>query len=225
MQEIDALGRRAYTAFLTYANKAEPEAQIRLLRAFNVGQVVTFQPLSISGLTLSREVPENYSWLYKIDQPVPRSYIVNRSAVERDAMRTLQRLASEEFNPAAEVLLDREFRISPQSRFLAKSKILDYRNTLVTIETETNGDGVLVLLDSYYPGWKAYVDGKETQIARANHFYRAVPLPQGRHVVEFKYEPLSFKLGLLISLSTIIAVIGISLLLHFRSRRSLRSPA
>jgi hypothetical protein len=225
MQEIDALGRRPYTAFLTYANGIEPEAQIRLLRAFNVDHVVSFRPLSIAGLSLSREVPEYYSWLYRIEDPVPRAYVVNRGHVENDVMRTLQRLSGSDFDPRAEVLLDREISTGPDRALDAKTEIVHYANTEVTVQTESNADGILVLLDSHYPGWKAYVDGKETAIARANHFYRAVPLPRGRHVVEFKYEPLSFKLGLFISLSTIIAVIGISLLLHFRSRRPLPRPA
>jgi len=220
MQEIDALARRPYTTFLIFANGIEPQAQIRLLRAFNIGHVVSFQPLSISGLSLVREFPENYSWLYKIEQPLPRAYIVNRSAVETDAMRTLQRLADKDFNPGAEVLLDREIAIRPQPSLEGKANILLYQNTLVTIDTEASGDGILVLLDSYYPGWTAYVDGRETRIARANHFYRAVPVPRGKHRVEFRYEPLSFKIGLFISSLTIISVIAISLVLYFRKRRS-----
>jgi hypothetical protein len=80
MQEMDALGRRPYTDFLNFANGIDPQSQIRLLRVFNVGHVVSFQPLSITGLSPLGEFPEYYSWLYKVDQPVPRAYIGCRSA-------------------------------------------------------------------------------------------------------------------------------------------------
>jgi uncharacterized membrane protein YfhO len=64
----------------------------------------------------------------------------------------------------------------------------------------------LVLADAYYPGWKAYVNGKEQVIRRANLFFRAVVLPAGTHTVEFRYDPTSFKLGLAISIATIVAI-------------------
>jgi Bacterial membrane protein YfhO len=217
MQEIDALARTPYTAFLVFANELEPQEQIRLLRAFNVGQIVSFQPLSIDGLNLSKTLPEVYSWIYNVDRPLPRAYVVNRSAVEKQVMSTLQRLADREFDPREQVLLDREIAVPYEPKFEAKSQILRYKNARVTIETETSNDGILVLLDSYYPGWKAYVDGFETPIARANHFYRAVAVPRGRHLVEFKYEPLSFKIGLLISSMTLVALLFISLALFLKS--------
>jgi hypothetical protein len=219
MQEMDALGRRPYTDFLNFANGIDPQSQIRLLRAFNVGHVVSFQPLSITGLSPSGEFPEYYSWLYKVDQPVPRAYIVSKSTVEKDPARTLQRLADKGFDPMAEVILDQEIPVRPTRFSEAKTNILSYRNTFVTIETETNNDGILVFLDSHYPGWKAYVDGRETSIVKANHFYRAVQVSKGRHFVEFKYEPLSFKIGLIISSVTLFSIIVISLVLFLRKEK------
>jgi hypothetical protein len=67
------------------------------------------------------------------------------------------------------------------------------------------------LSDTYYPGWKAFVDGKRTKIYRANYTFRALPLSAGTHRVEFVYDPLSFKLG---ALFTILGIIG----LYFRER-------
>jgi Bacterial membrane protein YfhO len=220
LQEMDALGRRPYTDFLNFANRIDPQAQVRLLRAFNVGHVVSFRPLTIAGLTPAGEFPEYYSWLYKVDQPVPRAYVVVKSTVEKDPVRTLQRLADNGFDPMAEVILDQEIPVRQTRSIEAKTNILSYRNTFVTIETETNDNAILVFLDSHYPGWKAYVDGRETSIVKANHFYRAVQVPTGRHFVEFKYEPISFKIGLIISLLTFISIAAISLVLLLYKRES-----
>ena len=61
---------------------------------------------------------------------------------------------------------------------------------------ESNSPGYLVLLDSYYPGWHAYVDGKEARILAANYAFRAVEVRAGKHRVEFLYRPRSFYAGL-----------------------------
>ena len=57
----------------------------------------------------------------------------------------------------------------------------------------------LVLSDSWYPGWRAVVDGIEVPIERANLLFRAVRLDSGAHVVEFRYEPGWFRLGWVVS--------------------------
>jgi hypothetical protein len=55
--------------------------------------------------------------------------------------------------------------------------------------------GVLVLTDAFYPGWKAFVDGKETPIYRANYLFRGIALAKGQHKIEFLYRPSSFAYG------------------------------
>jgi uncharacterized membrane protein YfhO len=83
----------------------------------------------------------------------------------------------------------------------------EYSPNQVKIEVALDQDGYLVLSDTYYPGWRAYVDGEEKEILRANYAFRAVPLESGRHTVLFKYDPLSFKVGLAISLATWGAIV------------------
>jgi hypothetical protein len=95
-----------------------------------------------------------------------------------------------------------------------KARVLEYHSSGVSCETETSVAGYLVLLDSYYPGWRAYVDGREVEIRRANFAFRAVPVPAGRHQIEFVYKPRSFYVGLTITLLS--AVFGLLSLLMAR---------
>jgi len=71
-----------------------------------------------------------------------------------------------------------------------------------------DGEGFLILSDVYYPGWKVYVDGIEEKIYRADYLLRAVHLPPGFHQVRFVYDPMSFKVGLWIILSTLFCFGG-----------------
>jgi uncharacterized membrane protein YfhO len=86
--------------------------------------------------------------------------------------------------------------------------IQKYSELEAVVKTNSNSNNMLVISDNFYPGWKAYVDDKETKIYRANYTFRAIGLPAGKHIVRFSYEPGSFKIGLAISIvSTIIYII------------------
>lgn len=71
----------------------------------------------------------------------------------------------------------------------------------VIVEANLERDGMLILTDFYYPGWKVYIDGKKEEILRVNYFHRGVKLTKGRHEVVFIYRPVSLIVG--ISVTTI----------------------
>ena len=223
-QEIDALGRRDYSDFLKVANGLSLEQQIKLLGTFNVKYLVSFGELPERNIHLVRRFPQYLSWLYEIKSVVPRAYIVTKYSVEKDSVKILQRLSTREFDPLSEVVLDSEVSLVPSAFSSARADIQRYENNTVTIATATNGESILVLADSFYPGWKAYVDGTESAIFRANHFYRAVRLPGGIHQVEFHYEPRSFMIGAMISLATLVLMILISIRVFVRQRKCAPSP-
>ena len=205
MQEMAALRRWPYVVFVGVASKLPPEKLYRLLGALNVKYVVSFKELP-HGLPLVQHFPEYPSWLYRIDRVIPRVYIVPKVIVEQGLENNLDRLSSAEFDPFRQVILEKPLSISVKKDFQAEAKILRYMNNQVTVQASLNGSGVLVLADSFYPGWQVYVDGKEKEILRANFFFRAVPLSAGEHVVEFRYQPRSFMMGLYISLAFLAAV-------------------
>jgi uncharacterized membrane protein YfhO len=86
-------------------------------------------------------------------------------------------------------------------------RIVKYEPAYIKILVNTTQPGFLVLSDSYYPGWNAYINGNRVELLRANYAFRTVALPNGKNMVEFKYEPMSFYVGGLISLIGILVVI------------------
>lgn len=85
-----------------------------------------------------------------------------------------------------------------------KATILKYESTEVIIGVKTEKKGYLLLTDTYYPGWKATVNGKEAKIYLSDYVFRAVKIPAGESVVKFRFEPESFKKGLLVSLASLL---------------------
>jgi hypothetical protein len=198
-QEIDALARQPYSDFLNFANLTSPDRRVKLIRALNVRYVISFRQLTAAGLTLSRQLPEQYSWLYEVNDPLPRVYIASSTLQETQPAKITRMLSSKEFDAAKTVILDQPVSSDLQRASSSSAVITHYGNTRVTIKASANGAGVLVLADSYYPGWKVFVDGREGRILRANHFFRGVELSAGEHEVCFEYTPWSFTAGLWIS--------------------------
>jgi uncharacterized membrane protein YfhO len=147
-----------------------------------------------------------------------------------EVLKTLQEV---NFKPREAILITEEEYKKVKSDFLEDegrpcsdecpeyAKILKYTPNYVEIETKCNDSRFLVLSDNYYPGWRAYVNGVEKKVVRANYNLRGVIVPHGTTTVQFTYDPLSFKIGASISLFT-IALIGILWpALHRRRRQPL----
>jgi hypothetical protein len=207
MQELDALGTKPYHLFLKVAQKLPAERLYLLLGRLNVKYLNSFRALPEGAVTLVRHLPEYPSWLYRINRVIPRTYIVSKVIVEGDPLKTLDRLSSAEFDPFTEVVLEQALPLSANKDFNSQAQLLRYTNHHVTIQASLNRPGILVLADSFYPGWRAYVEGKESEILRANLFFRGILLPPGNHRVVFRYEPNSFRYGLIVTATTLLSLL------------------
>jgi hypothetical protein len=86
--------------------------------------------------------------------------------------------------------------------------LISYGTNRVEIESRSDGAGFVYSSETYYPGWKAFVDGKETPIYRADLAFRAVEVAPGVHRIVFRYVPKAFFLGLLVTTMTLTAMAG-----------------
>lgn len=177
--------------------------------------------LTVGGQMQNVRIPIEKTYVYENKAVLPRVMWVERAKVMAGETEDeiLAAVLSEEFDPREEVVLEDESKIMSVKAGSAsggnyesrkgqgKVEIKSYKEQSVEIEMESEGDGFLVLSDTYYPGWKAAVDGKETKIYRANFAFRAVEVPAGKHVVKFTFEPTYWRLGLGISLSTLVVVL------------------
>jgi hypothetical protein len=73
--------------------------------------------------------------------------------------------------------------------------LVSYTSDEVILDVESDSGTYLVFSDTYYPGWRAWIDGKPAEISRTNGIIKGIWVPEGRHTVRFLYDPLSYKIG------------------------------
>ncbi len=99
---------------------------------------------------------------------------------------------------------------SPLEKSFNRVQVTAYSANRITLNVLSQTRAYLVLSEVYYPGWKAYVDGLEKDIFPANYAFRGIPIDPGEHNVEFRYQPISIKIGGIISLLTVLFILLIS---------------
>ena len=173
----------------------------------------------LEGLPGRREdlLKENTVKLYRHHNCLPRAWLVKDFRV-LDSNMILATMITKEFHPDREVLLEEDPKWGKESfpsAFPNKLGFISASNNQLRLLVQANENSLLVLSDTYFPGWKAFIDGRETKIYRANYTFRAIPLNAGTHRVEFVYDPLSFKLGAVVTLMGIIGCFIVGLFLRY----------
>ena len=138
---------------------------------------------------------------------LPRAYLVPMVKIPEEGAHVLNTYYDESFDPLKKVLLNEEVDFKESTHFKGTVENVAYRPNHVTVKTSQEGNGFLVLMDSYFPGWTVRVDGQERPILRANHFYRAVQLGPGQHTLEFDFMPEGMKTGLMVSGFSLLLII------------------
>src|SRR3989338_1683814 len=174
--KVDVFRRCAYADFLAFS---------ALIGLFNCKYVIT--KLDSDRFSYDEAFKEVYRddickiYLYK--DYLPRVFFAQKALVIRNEETMLNILKNASFNPRETVLLEEEPEVQFQGgdRYAKiQTQIISYEPNEVTVYNESGKDGFLVLLDSYYPGWKAYVNGRLAKIYRADYLFRAVYLQIGR---------------------------------------------
>jgi hypothetical protein len=81
-------------------------------------------------------------------------------------------------------------------------RVLRYEGERIDLDADVSMNSMMILGEKYYKGWRATVDGKQTEIYPVDHVLRGIYLTPGKHTVQFVFDPLPFKIGKYLTLAS-----------------------
>jgi hypothetical protein len=146
---------------------------------------------------------ERNARLFENPNALPRAFVTYRTLPAPPLEELMGRLSRPDFDPLVASYVEGVPGFEPAADAPphgAAAEIVRDELHRVEVAATLAAPGLLVLADSYYPGWRAFVDGEEVAIYPVNHLFRGVPLGAGAHRVRFEYRPASVVAGAAVSL-------------------------
>lgn len=189
-----------------------------ILDAFNVRYAILPPMEELKGERWSK-VYDGELKIYENKTALERAYVVGVVRVAREQEQVWAYLASPQFDPHNEAVVEQlpPFRPEPQARE-SKVEVLRYSPDHVSLKVSMTAPGLLVLADSYYPGWECTVDAEPAEIMAVNGAARGVYLPQGEFQVDFRFNPRTFRKGLNLCAATLMILLCGMLVSWWRGR-------
>lgn len=106
------------------------------------------------------------------------------------------------------------------------ARLTSYAPNELHYKVASQGGGLLVFSEIYYPGWTATIDGETADLGRVNYVLRALRIPNGRHDVVLEFRPATVSLTSAIAYGAIALIFGLLGLALWRGcRRCKAEPA
>ncbi len=212
-------------------------AQLDEFRNQSYGKVTPFVDLASVRYLVSqfKALPERYNLVFTTREGIsvyenvnclPQAYLVNRYIKAIDGADAKAQIQSSDFDPRSQVVIEVpgncEMPIAGPKLAIVPLAVKRLSCNQIDIDVKAATSSVLVFTDTFYPGWLATVDGRETEILRANYLFRAIVVPRGDHEVRFCYKPLSCTLGMALAALAVLVLLTVtwySCLTNSRVRR------
>ena len=175
---------------------------------------------------ITKDQQNNVDRIQRRSTAAGNAWFVDKVTFVKDNNEEMQAISS--FDPSKEAFVHQEFKSKIDENRLKRAnnasiKLTSYHPDRMEYEYSAPNDVFAVFSEVYYDkGWKAYVDGQEMEILRADYILRALQLPGGNHKVEFVFDPPTVKVSNVISLiGSILLVLGIigGIFLSYREKQ------
>jgi hypothetical protein len=208
--------------------------RLNLLNLFNAKYIVSAKELNYEGLKLIRLEPgglaESISSesltalkekdtikIYQNEKVLPRAFLAENCQVIKNENDYPAIFSRDDFNPGKMVLLNKSpegLTCNNETRPLTQNEtveILDYSPNSIDLEVHAEKKRLLFLSDAFFPGWRAIINGEETEIYRSNYAFRSIVIKPGKNLVRFEYNPTPFQIGRIISFFAFVFILFIIL--------------
>ncbi len=189
----------------------------KLLNASAARYIIRLTPLSFSNQyslksTIEPNIPSAPTYyIYENLENLDRVRFAQEYKVAKTTEEFINIINQPEFSFNTTAVLEKDIGEIPKGLTEKQIEIREDLDQRLLIHTSTNQKTLLIVADSFYPGWRATIDGIKTEIFPANINQRAIIIPSGSHMIKMEYVPRTFYLGLLISITTIIGLLVIPL--------------
>ena len=152
-----------------------------------------------------RVLAEQPLHIYENQNPLPRAEFFNNVVFAKDDETAFQMVKARAFDFHSRILVSSEKAPRPGAGgpAFAITSITRPNPDRLNIAFRADSPGYLFLAENFFPGWKALLDRQEIRIWKADYTFRAISAGPGGHIVDFVYQPWSFRLGLWTSLATL----------------------
>ena len=173
--------------------------------------------------------PDGNAIVLENKKVLPKAWLVPSVSQFNNPVQTLTILQNPAFDPKVLALVEtppplQMANMELGTPFTAQdATVAAYQNEKIVVKTHNIQNALLVLGEKYYKGWKATVDGTPAEIHPVNHVLRGVYLPPGDHAVEFVFDPLPFKVGKYLTLSSFALFAGMLVREWLQRRKRVKS--
>ena len=183
-----------------------------IVNMLNAKYVIFTQKLPLDNLEYAYYDRKQKQTIYLNKTYLPRAWFVNNTELIKDNNAIWKKLNDPEFSPAETAIVEKEVPVTfapvESSVTPVGFGLHDLKFNVITDTTS-----FLTISEIYYPaGWKAFIDGKETEIFATNYILRGIVVPKGEHIVEMKFESKTYLWSLRLSLIGLILAILIFLI-------------
>lgn len=175
-----------------FGNEIQPvismnESSVKLLTLSGVKYILTPRPIDKLELVATVSAQPQVL-MYKNPKALPHAYLTRNFITVKTYDQLGKTLVDPDNNA---VVLEQKIDLATASGEVGTAVVTTNEDQEVVIQTVSDQPALLVLSDSYFPGWRAEIDGKKTEIMPANLNQRAIIVPKGNHEIKFTYHPFS----------------------------------
>jgi hypothetical protein len=201
------------------SNTDFPRLDRRALDYLNVTHVFSRNPLDMPGYKLVGETPSYF--VYHNLNAMPRAFWVSDIQIAMDTQTALQVVLDPNFDYRTTVVMDDVVPFGGSGSADATVTITGFQESSggLTIQVQSLRDGVLVTSEPYYSERRAWLDGVEVPLLKANVAFSAVALPAGFHTIQIGYVPTSLYIGIGISVAALLICIAASTFILLKHQR------
>jgi hypothetical protein len=204
-----------------YADISDEDLDSPLLDLLNARYVIVPADIPTEGQPgLNRVLRAQHPTVYEDDrlkvlenqEALPRAWIVHSARQVGSKEEALDLLSAGQVDPEETALLEDvpPEMSQPDEASADRASVVEYGADRIELETTTGAPGLLVLSEVHYPAWRAYVDGRPAPVYVTDHLLRSVPIPEGEHTVELRYESWTLRVGVAISLIACAALVALA---------------